>query len=50
MVNYRELRVELTNMQLSKLKSAVKSKTRTILRLNKENIEEEEFQHELFLV
>ena len=37
MANYQEVRVKLTNMQLNKLKSAVKNKTGTILRLNKKN-------------
>ena len=37
MANYREERVELTNTQLNKLKSARKNKTGTILRLNKKN-------------
>ena len=34
MVNYEEARVKLTNTQLNKLKSAVKNKTGTILRLD----------------
>ena len=37
MANYQEARVKLTNTQLNKLKSAVKNKTGTILRLNKKN-------------
>ena len=37
MINYREPRVELTNTQLNKLKSATKHKTETMLRLNKKN-------------
>ena len=49
MVNYQEARVKLTNTQLNKLKSASKNKTRTILRLNKKNFEDEELPHELFL-
>ena len=32
MVNYQEAIVKLTNIQLNKLKSAAKNKTRTILR------------------
>ena len=34
MENYQEARVKLTNTQLNKLKSAAKTKTRTILRIN----------------
>ena len=45
MANYQEPRVKLTNIQLNKLKSAAKNKTRTILRLNKENIEDKEVAH-----
>ena len=45
MVNYQEAIVKLTNIQLNKLKSAAKNKTRTILRLNKENIEDKELAH-----
>ena len=47
--NYQEARVKLTNTQLSKVKSAAKSKTGTILRLNKKNLEDEELPHEFFL-
>ena len=43
------MRVKLTNTQLNKLKSATENKTRTILRLNKKNFEDEELSHELFL-
>ena len=35
MANYQEARVKLTNTQLNKWKSAAKSKTKTILRMNK---------------
>ena len=35
MVNYQEARVKLTNTQLNKLKSAVRNKTGTILRISK---------------
>ena len=41
-------RVKLTNTQLNKLKSAVKNKTGSILRLNKLNLEDEELPHEFF--
>ena len=37
MANYHEAKVKLTNRQLKKLKSAVKNKTGTILRINKKN-------------
>ena len=49
MANYQEVKVKLTNTQLNKLKSAVKNKTGTILRLNKKNFEDEELPQELFL-
>ena len=49
MANYQEARVKITNTQLNKLKYAAKNKTGTILRLNKENFEDEEMSHELFL-
>ena len=49
MANYQETRVWLTNKQLNKLKSAVKSKTETISRFNKKNSEDEGLPHELFL-
>ena len=40
MANYEDARVKLANTQLDKLKSAVKYKAETILRLN-----EKTFQH-----
>ena len=46
MANYQEARVKLTNTQLNKLKSAAKSKTGTILRLNKKNFEDKELSQE----
>ena len=49
MANYQEARVKLTNTQLTKLKSAAKNKTETLLRLNKKNCEDEELPHELLL-
>ena len=45
MANYQEARVQVTNTQLNKLKSAGK-KEGTILGLNKKNDEDEELQHE----
>ena len=49
MANYQEAKVKLTNMQVNILKSAVKNKAGTMLRLNKKNYEDEELPHELFL-
>ena len=49
MANYQETRAKLRNTQLSKLKSASKNKTGTILRLNKKKFEDEVLLHELFL-
>ena len=46
MANYQEGKVKLTNTQLNKLKSASKSKTGTILRLNKKNFEDKELSQE----
>ena len=37
MENCQEARVKLTNTQVRKLKSAIKNKTGTILRINKKN-------------
>ena len=45
MANYQEAREKLTNTQLNKLKSKTKNKTRTILRINNKNIEDEELPH-----
>ena len=49
MLNYQEVRINLTNTKLTKLKYAAKNKKGTILRLLKENFEDEELQHESFL-
>ena len=49
MVNYLEARVKLTNTQLNKLKSASKNKAGAILRINKKNVQDEAFSHELFV-
>ena len=46
--NYRKVRVKLTNIWLSKLKSVAKNKTGTTLTWNKKNFEGEELPHELF--
>ena len=49
MAHYQDARVKVTSTQLNKLKSAVKNKTRTILRINKKKFQEEELTHDLFL-
>ena len=49
MANLQETRVKLTNTKLNKLNQAAKNKTRTILRLNEKNFEDEKLPHELFL-
>ena len=48
MVNY-QVRVRLTNIHLHKLKSAIKNKEGTILRLTKKKFKDEKLPHELFL-
>ena len=47
--SYQEVRVKLTNTQLNKLQSPAKNKTGTILRSNKNNVENEELPHKIFL-
>ena len=49
MAHYQDARVKVTSTQLNKLKSAVKNKTKTILRINKKKFQEEELTHDLFL-
>ena len=49
MTNCQEARVKPKNTQLSKLKSAAKYKTWTILKLNKRKFEYEKMPYELFL-
>ena len=49
MTNYQEARVKRKNTQLNKLKSPANNKTRTLLRINKKNFEDEEVPHESFL-
>ena len=48
-VSSEEARVQLTNKQLNKLKSAAKYKTDTILRITKKNFQVEKLCHESFL-
>ena len=43
MANYQKVIVILTNIQSNKLKSAVKNKTKTILRLNMETLKIENY-------
>ena len=49
MSNYKKARVKLANTQLNKLKSPLKNKTGTILRIKIKNFEDEELSHKLFL-
>ena len=49
MANYQEVRVNLTNTQLTKLKSAAKNQTGALLGTNKKNFQDEKLPHELFL-
>ena len=49
MLNYLEARVKLTNTQLNKLKSTAKNKAGAILKINKKNVQDEAFSHELFV-
>ena len=46
---YQEATVKLSNTQQNKLKSAVKNKVGTILRLTNKKFEDEELPHELLL-
>ena len=48
--NYQKARVKVTTTKLSKLKSAAKNNTETILRLNKKIFEDDELPHEWFLI
>ena len=49
MVEYTKVNVKLTNLQLSKLKKAVKSKEGATLRIGIKNFNKEELPHELLL-
>ena len=42
MANYEEAKVKLTSTQLNKLKSSVKNKTRTTLKITKKKFQDEE--------
>ena len=49
MVEYSKINCKLTNLQLNKLKKAVKSNEGLTLRLNTKNLNKDEVPHELLL-
>ena len=49
MVEYDKINAKLSNMQLSKLKTAVKNNEGTTLRINSKNFNSDNLPHELFL-
>ena len=49
MVEYNKINCKLTNIQLNKLKKAIKSNERTTLRLGIKNFNKDELPHELLL-
>ena len=49
MIEYNKINVELSNIQLSKLKTAVKNNEGTTLRINSKNFNSDHLPHELFL-
>ena len=49
MVEYNAINVTLSNLQLSKLKAAVKNNEGTTLRIGNKNFNKEELPRELFL-
>ena len=49
MVEYSKVNVKLSDTQLKKLKTAVKNKTRTNLRMNLKMINRNDLTHELLL-
>ena len=49
MVEYSKVNVKLTDAQLKKLKTAVKNKTGTILRMSLKMFDENDLLHELLL-
>ena len=49
MVEYNKVNLKLSNLQLSKLKNAVKNNNGTTLRIGNKNFNKEELLHELFL-
>ena len=49
MINYAEVRVKLTNTQLSKLKAAVKNNSEKTLRITKKTFPDKKLSNDLFL-
>ena len=49
MVEYSKINAKLSNLQLSKLKTAVKNNEGTALRLSNKNFNKSDLAHELFL-
>ena len=49
MVEYSKINCKLTNIQINKLKKAVKSNERTKLRLGIKNFDKDDLPHELLL-
>ena len=49
MVEYNKIKIKLSNLQLSKLKTAAKNNEGTTLRISKKNLNKDELPHELFL-
>ena len=49
MVEYAKVNIKLTNLQLSKLKKAVKNNDSTTLRISIKNFNKDELPHELLL-
>ena len=50
LANYEDARVRLTDNQTKELAPAAKNKTGTTLRITKNNFQDEELPHELFLI
>ena len=49
MVEYNKINTKLSNLQISKLKTAVKNNEGTTLTISNKNFSKEELPHELFL-
>ena len=49
MIEYSKVNAKLTDTQLKKLKTAIKNKTRTTLRMNLEMFDGNDLPHELFM-
>ena len=49
MIEYNKINAKLSNIQLSKLKTAVKNNEGTTLRNNSKNLNSDNLPHELFL-